>query len=54
MEQVFVLQFRDVVIYKGSLQSCFQRLMDMAGEYVAVKVLMGDGWKITADRGMMQ
>lgn len=54
MEPTFILLFKGDPIHTGSLQSCFQRLMDMAGEYVAVKVLMGDGWQITTEKRRMQ
>ncbi len=52
---MFNLMYENQTIHTGSLRSCFQKLMDMAGEYVAVKVLMGDGWQIVSvTEGRMQ
>jgi len=48
MSERFSLMYGEQTIHTGSLRSCFQRLMDMAGDYVAVKVLMGDGWQIVS------
>ena len=44
MEPIYELKHKDQVIHTGDLDSCFEKLMSMVGEYTGLATIFKNGW----------